>query len=168
TQYIISNGTLQLQAKSDGTGSAFLKAQNVDIGLTSTFGTINLYGVTNARQYLRLRTWFGDGVYMEIFNRGATPNTRSAWFGFGDASTTQLTISNELGSTIYLSATDKVIVSNSVQIGNVIHFVRQSGTPAAIPGVVQMYQGGDGNMYFRGPNGYVRITGLTLLNGSFP
>lgn len=169
TQYIISNGTLQLQAKSDGTGSAFLKAQNVDIGLTATFGTINLYGVTNARQYLRLRTWFNDGVYMEIFNRGATPNTRSAWFGFGDASTTQLTISNELGTTIYLYALDKVIIPYILQVGTSLHFAsRLASTPAAIPNTVQMYQGGDGHMYFRGPNGYARITGITVLSGSFP
>ena len=59
-------------------------------------------------------------------------------------------------------------VTNYIQADKTINFVRQASTPAAIATVVQMYQGGDGNMYFRGPNGYARITGLTVLSGSFP
>ena len=59
-------------------------------------------------------------------------------------------------------------VTNYIQADRPIYFIRQSNIPAAVSNIVQMYQGGDGNMYFRGPNGYARITGLTVLSGSFP
>lgn len=59
-------------------------------------------------------------------------------------------------------------VTNYIQADKPIYFTRQASTPAAVSNIVQIYQGGDGNMYFRGPNGYARITGLTVLSGSFP
>jgi hypothetical protein len=171
-QRFISQHDFVLQAGDDYGAPAnktlTLYASNVVVGNSGAAGTLSMYGAVEIRQWLRIKAWASNGVYLELFARNASPNTRSMWMGFGDVSTTQLSIINELGSVIYLQATDKVILSNSLQIGTTIHFVRQGGTPAAIPGIVQMYQGGDGNMYFRGPNGYVRITGLTLLSGSFP
>jgi len=171
-QRFISQHDFVLQAGNDYEAPAnkqlTLYASNVVLGNIGAPGAIYTYGVVEMRQWLRLKAWVNNGVYLELFARTATPNTRSMWMGFGDTVTTQLSIVNELGSTIYLSASDKVIISNALQVGTSIHFVKQGATPAAVPGVVQMYQGGDGNMYFRGPNGYVCITGLTLLSGSFP
>ena len=59
-------------------------------------------------------------------------------------------------------------VTNYILVDSTIDFTRQSVTPSPSALTVKMYQGGDGNMYFRGPNGYARITGLTVLSGSFP
>lgn len=167
SQLIQSNNQLALYAGASGTQNMYLTGSNVTIGNSSSYGTITTYGPLHARQWVRLMAQYSNGGYYEWYARLGNA-TRSAWMGFGNETTTQLSIFNELGSVIYLSATDKVIISNKLQIGEQIHFVRQSGTPDAIPGIVQMYQGGDGNMYFRGPNGYVRITGLTVLSGSFP
>ena len=166
-QLIASNNQLGIYAGQSGTQNLYLQGSNVTIGNATSYGTITTYGPLHARQWVRLMAQYNNGVYYEWYARLGNA-TRSAWMGFGDATTTQLSIINELGSVIYLSATDKVIISNKLQIGEQIHFVRQSGTPDAIPGIVQMYQGSDGNMYFRGPNGYVRITGLTVISGSFP
>ena len=164
-QVITAQHKLVLQSQ---TQSMSLPASNIDIGNVSDTGLISLYGVIHVQQYLRLKAWTSNGIYMEFFARTATPNTRSAWMGYGDPTTTQFSITNEIGTTIYLHATDKVILANSLQVGGAIHFIRQSVTPGALGSIVQMYQGGDGHMYFRGPNGYARITGYTVLSGSYP
>jgi len=171
-QRFISQHDFALQAGNDygapGNKKLSLYASNVDIGNAGAAGTLAMYGVVEVRQWFRLKAWINNGVYLEMFARNASPNTRSMWMGFGDASTTQLSIVNELGSVIYLHATDKVILANSLQVGGAIHFIRQSVTPGALGTIVQMYQGGDGHMYFRGPNGYARITGVTVISGSYP
>lgn len=164
-QVITAQHKLVLQSQ---TQSMSLPASNIDIGNVSAAGLISLYGVIHVQQYLRLKAWISNGIYMEFFARTATPNTRSAWMGYGDPTTTQFSIVNEIGTTIYLHATDKVILANSLQVGGAIHFMRQSVTPGALGSIVQMYQGGDGHMYLRGPNGYARITGYTVLSGSYP
>jgi hypothetical protein len=171
-QRFISQHDFVLQAGDDYGAPAnkllSLYASNINFGNPGAAGTFNFYGVNQMYQWLRLKAWINNGVYMEFFNQNSSPNTRSAWFGYGDAVTTQLSLVNELGTLIYLHATDKVIIAANLQIGKAAQFVRQSVAPAAIPTVVQVYQGGDGHMYLRGPNGYARLTGYTVLSGSYP
>lgn len=167
-QRFISQHPFVIQGGSSADQKITLYSSNIDFGNAGAAGTLAFYGVVEMRQWFRLKAWVNNGIYLEMFARNATPNTRSMWMGFGDTTTTQLSIVNELGSTIYLHATDKVILANSLQVGGAIHFVRQSVTPGGLGAIVQMYQGGDGHMYFRGPNGYARITGYTVLSGSYP
>lgn len=77
---------------------------------------------------------------------------------------------NDIGQTFFGNQIISGVleVTSYIQADRSVDFTRQSVTPAAVATTVRMYQGGDGNMYFRGPNGYARITGITVLSGSFP
>ena len=170
-QRFISQHDFILQAGNDYGAPAnktlTLYASNVVIGNTGAAGTLSLYGAVDVRQWLRLRAWEGNGVCVELFNITGS-NTRSAYIGYPDSVTTALWINNELGSVVYVRATDRLIASNNLAVGGTLQLIRQSVIPAGISNYVQIYAGADGHVYLRGPNGYARLTGYTVLSGSFP
>lgn len=139
---------------------------SIQLGNASNVGEIAAYGYLTTRQWFRIIAHYDNGGYMEWFAR--IGGARSAWMGFGDASTTSLSIVNEMGSQIYLQASNRVLISNHIAVQGVLQLIRQSVTPTAMANTVQVYAGGDGHIYFRGPNGYARVTGYTVLSGSYP
>lgn len=125
---------------------------------------------------LRIDTWLGDLYFSVDTSHYKVWHAANHGPGSGlnadliDGVHLSTLVRNDISQTLFgnqiISGT--LEVTNYIQADRPIYFVRQASTPAAVSNIVQMYQGGDGNMYFRGPNGYARITGLTVLSGSFP
>ena len=141
-------------------------SQQVVIGNSGAIAEVAVFGYLSTRQWFRIIAHYDNGGYMEWFAR--IGGGRSAWMGFGDSSTTSISIVNEIGSQIYLQASDRVLISNHLAVQGTLHLIRQSVTPTAAASTVKIYAGGDGHVYFRGPNGYARVTGFTVLSGTFP
>ena len=104
----ISNGALGAADK-----VTITTAGNVGIGTTSPTNLLTLEGGADV---LALRAGSAnDHVFMEFFADSQALNTRSAWFGYGAAGTSHLTINNEMsGGHIVLSPGS----SGNVGIGN--------------------------------------------------
>src|SRR5690606_14599032 len=92
---------------------------------------------------LSLRPGSQDHVYMTFFADTQNPNTRSAYFGFGDPGTSRLDLVNEMGGDIYFQTGGQIIFqAPTIAVqgrGGVLHFgdtftnarvfVRQGGSP---------------------------------------
>lgn len=101
------------------TNTMFLTSSNITIGNSGALGSLNLYGSTyvwqsGAALRLKAASVGSNQIYVEMYANASSPNTRSAWFGYGSNNTTVLTFSNELGSIINFVAVDKVSVSNNL------------------------------------------------------
>lgn len=165
-QTITSQNMLYLTSESNQMtlmSSAIAMGNSVTPGLVSiSSSNFDVYG------RMRLRAQLTDVLLLDFFARTATPAVRSATMGFPDAASTTFWISNALGTVIYMEASEKVQVANNLQVGKALQLSKQASTPAAISNNVQIYMGGDGHVYLRGPNGYARLTGFTVISGSFP
>ena len=125
---------------------------------------------------LKIDTWAGDvyfaldAAHYKVWHAGNHGPGSGLNADLIDGVHLSTLVRNDISQTLFgnqiISGT--LEVTNYIQADRPIYFTRQASTPAAVSNIVQMYQGGDGNMYFRGPNGYARITGLTVLSGSFP
>ena len=78
---------------------------------------VTVSGGTNA---LSLKPGTADHVYMELYARTADPGIRSAWFGYGSAGATALTLANSInGGDISLATTGtgKVTTNGNLSLG---------------------------------------------------
>ncbi|WP_413568707.1 tail fiber domain-containing protein [Bdellovibrio sp. HCB117] len=91
-------------------GARSLRLYNGNLGSGTPLLSVNAAGGvtmgegTGGAGLLTLKPGNIDHVYLQLFARTASPNTRSAWIGYGASATVDLSITNELeGGQIYFN-----------------------------------------------------------------
>ena|GEM_PF-2515717 len=108
-------------------------------GNTTVGGTLTINAGAGA---LVLRAGSQDHVYVQFYADTQNPNTRSAYFGFGDPGSSRLYLVNEMGGDVYVGGGQIRFNASSIAVdgrGGVLHygdtftnarvFVRQGGSP---------------------------------------
>lgn len=96
------NGAAQFNSTLGVTGAATLSSTLTVTGAGNFNSTANVRqvlttGIDTGAGAFSIKPGTNDHCYAQWFARTATPNTRSAWVGFGSVGTTTFTLSNEAG-----------------------------------------------------------------------